>query len=178
MKQIAMYDWAGNSVETWTASAHSLFAAAGVLRRARDIASAVPLNIDDPVPDDALTHPAEIMLRGYAVECLLKGLWVKRGNRLALSGILQKILGVGSHNLVQLADKLACKCTPAERDVLKRLSLFMTSAGRYPIPTDWTQTKIQRTLGGGKGPPAYWQSPSDDDACASIVARVEAELNK
>ncbi len=42
LKHIAQYDWAGNSVETWTGSADTLFAAASVLRRTREAARVAP----------------------------------------------------------------------------------------------------------------------------------------
>jgi hypothetical protein len=132
----------------------------------------------DPVPDGERAGPSEIMLRGFALECLLKALWIKRGNVLASQGELQKIPGVGSHELLQLTQELAFKCKPNERDLLKRLSVFMTSVGRYPIATDWSKTKIQKTFGGGKGPPTYWTSPHDDNAYNAILARIEAELAK
>lgn len=169
-----MYDQAGNSPEAWASSADSLLAAATLLRAAR----ANPLNVGDPVPDGERARPSEIMLRGFALECLFKALWVKRGNRLASKGELQKIPGVGNHELLQLAQKLDFKCAPTEKDLLKRLSLVTTSVGRYPIATHWSKTKIQKTFGGGKGPPTYWESPRDDNAYKSIVTRLEAELGK
>jgi hypothetical protein len=176
--EIARYDWAGNSVDTWTGSADSLLAAASVLRRAREAVNVEAVDVGDPIPDDALTHPVEIMLRGFAVECLLKALWVSRGNHLAQSGILQKISGVGSHNLVQLAHKLGLDCTDAEKDLLKRLAVFMTGIGRYPISAHWVQTQIQNVYGGGEASPTYWQTPSDYDTFVSIVSRINIELNK
>src|SRR5262249_1101662 len=108
--------------------------------------------------------------------CLFKALWVKRGNVLALQGKLQRISGVGNHELLQLADTLGFKCKPNERDLLKRLSLFMTSVGRYPIATDWSKTKPQKAFSGGTGPPTGWTSPSDDDAYNAVLTRIKAEL--
>ncbi len=118
------------------------------------------------------------MLRGFAVECLLKAVFVKRGNRLAVSGVLQRMAGVVSHDLVQPAHKLGLNFTDPEKDVLKRLSLFMTSIGRYPISANWTRTQIQRAYGGGKGSPTYWLSPSDYDTCTSIIVRIKGELSR
>ncbi len=177
-KQIGMYDWAGNSVAAWVGSADSLLAAARVLRADRDASGVAPLSVGDAVPDTGHTQPSELMLKGYALECLLKALWVKRGNKLALNGILQRVKGAAAHDLVQLSQKVGLAISPAEQDVLKRLSLFTTSVGRYPIPTHWTQTKIQKAFGGGSGPPTCWQTPSDDKVYDSIVKRMEAEIDQ
>src|SRR5439155_2222868 len=111
--------------------------------------------------DGEKAFPLEIMLRGFALECLFKALWVKRGNVLASQGKLQKIPDVGNHELLQLADKLELECEPKERDLLKCLVLFTTSVGRYPIATAWSKTRIQEAFGGGKAPPTYWMSPGD-----------------
>jgi hypothetical protein len=71
------------------------------------------------------------MLMGYAIECGLKGIWVRRGHKFVLNG---KYQGVGNdHNLIALAQKVGFQTTPLEADVLKRLSKFSRFAGRYPI---------------------------------------------
>lgn len=174
-KQVATNDQTGNSSEAWASSADWLLAAVRILRAARDAALDNPVNAGAPLRDGETVGPSEKMLRGFALECLFKALWVKRGNLLASNGRLQKIPNVGNHNLLQLAQKLNFKCEPIEQDLLKRLSIFMRSVGRYPIPTDWHETMIQKTFDGGEGPPTYWQSPRDDDAYNSIVMRLKAE---
>jgi hypothetical protein len=117
------------------------------------------------------------MLRGFALECLFKAVWVKRGNQLASGGRLQPIKGAAPHDLLQLADKLQFQCATNERDVLKRLSLFIASVGRYPIATDWGQTKIQKSFDGGCGPPTYWVSPRDYETYGALVTRLNGELD-
>lgn len=111
-KQIAMYDQVGNKSAAWEASADSLLAAASLLQMARNIAGTVPIHVGDPISDGEKSQPAELMLRGLALECLFKAVWVKRGNLLALGGKLQRMRGAASHNLLQLADKLQFQCAP------------------------------------------------------------------
>jgi hypothetical protein len=171
-----MYDKVGNLPEAWEGSADSLLSAARLLRAARDAARQSTIKVGDAVSDGERAFPSEIMLRGFALECLFKALWVKRGHVLALQGKLRRTPGAGNHELLQLADTLEFKCEPNERDLLKRLSLFTTSVGRYPIATDWSKTKIQKAFSGGTGPPTYWMSPSDDDAYSAVLTRIEAEL--
>lgn len=177
-EQIAMYDTAGNMPLAWVGSAESLLAAASVLRAARDAACTVPLKVGDPVPAVWMSHPCELMLRGFAFECFFKALWVKSGRKLALRGKFQRIPGAGQHDLQQLAQKVDFACTPHETDVLKRLSLFTTSIGRYPIASHWEKTRIQATHGGGHSSPTYWSFPADDQACEAMVHRLNAQLNK
>lgn len=175
-KQIAMYDKAGNDWNAWASSANYLLASARVLRAARDAADLAATKPGDPLPDGEKVGACEFMLKGFALECLFKGLWVKRGNVLARDGKLQRIRGAADHDLLQLSQKLAVRFSSVERDVLKRLSVFMTSVGRYPIPSHWSKNKLQKLFDGGKGSLTYWVCSRDDDAFASMVAHLETEL--
>jgi len=46
------------------------------------------------------------MLFGYAIECALKGLWVKRKNKLVVNGRCLRVPGAGDHELLQLSQKV------------------------------------------------------------------------
>jgi len=177
-RQIAMYDQVGNLPAAWEMSADSLLAAASLLRAARENSGTAPPQVGDPVSEGEKSQPSELMIRGFALECFFKALWVKKGNQLASGGKLQPIKGAAPHDLLQLADTVAFQCGPNERDVLKRLSLFTTSVGRYPIATEWGRTRIQKSFDGGSGPPTYWASPRDYTTYDALVARLVAELDK
>ena len=177
--QIANYDTVGNMHGAWGSHASCLLEAAKILKTAFDAAYLIA---DKAGPGEALpaalyVHPTEIMLRGFALECFFKALWLKRGNKLAKDGKFLGISGVGSHELVQLADRLEFKCTGKERDMLGRLSIFVLSIGRYPIPTEWSRNRIRRLHDGGFGPPTYWGSPADDAAFDRLVRKIETELD-
>jgi hypothetical protein len=73
------------------------------------------------------------MLMGYAIECALKGFWVSKGNVIASNGRYVRIPNTGDHNLLQISQAVGFEPTAKEADVLKRLSIFATFAGRYPI---------------------------------------------
>jgi len=73
------------------------------------------------------------MLKGMAVECLLKAMWVKRGNVLVADGRYCRVPGARDHDLPQLAAAVNFNVNSTEVAVLCRLSLFI-AAGRYPIP--------------------------------------------
>jgi hypothetical protein len=167
--QLEQYQRAGNDHNAWASSAGDLLAASRLLRKLRGAFDVESVGIGDAIPDEGRVHPTELMLRGFAVECLLKAVWVRRGGTVCVDGKYVGVKGANDHDLVQLCDANGLSFTEPERNVLKRLSLFTTSVGRYPVPKRWSDTRIQRTPGGGKGSPTYWSTPSDDEAYASIV---------
>ena len=73
-RRIKQHTWAGNSPDAWRSCAGNLFAAASVLREHREITNAW------------IVHPPELMLVGMAIECLLKAVWVNRGNAFTQDG--------------------------------------------------------------------------------------------
>ena len=79
--QVEMYDRTGNMPLAWFVSAEQLLAAARILRKKRDSYDPSGGTVGKPVPDEGKILFAELMLRGFALECLLKGLWVKAGRR-------------------------------------------------------------------------------------------------
>lgn len=80
-----------------------------------------------------MTLCVHAMLIGYAIECALKGLWVKKGHMLVDRGRYRGVQGARDHDLVQLAAVAGFILTDRESDVLRRLSRFVQFAGRYPI---------------------------------------------
>ena len=73
------------------------------------------------------------MLIGYAIECALKGLWIKKGNTIVRRGRYVRVPGARDHDLVQLARQVGFSASNLEADVLGGMSKFATFAGRYPI---------------------------------------------
>lgn len=171
-EQIRHYDRAGNQPVTWWLAADSLLAAAGFLKVERDRFDLNCLVVGEPIPAEGKILFPELMLRGFAVECLLKGSYLKAGNTLASGGKYLGIKGVRDHDLPQLASAVGFTIDATEEDVLKRLSLIMTGSGRYPITKSWFARRIQPLFGGGMGMPSYWGWPTDDDTLSTVVARL------
>jgi len=73
------------------------------------------------------------MLVGYALECALKALWVKKSNKLVEGSRYKRIQTVGDHDIVGLAAAVGYAPTSKEKNVLARLSKFAVFAGRYPV---------------------------------------------
>jgi hypothetical protein len=106
----------------------------------------------------------QAMLLGLALECLLKGLWIKKHqawldkNRdfsLTRNGKYVGIPGAGDHDLKQLADAAKLDTSRTEAAVLERLTGFVMFAGRYPIAKMPKLMKPRRTGGAEAASPKY-----------------------
>ncbi len=176
--QIENYDTLGNMPEIWESSADDLLAAEGFLRKARIAyytTTQQRIDVGQEIPPEGKILNVEIMLKGFAVECLLKALWIKKGNALAHNGKLLKIPGVGDHKLIQLAKKLGFKIDEKQMSLLRRLEIYVISIGRYPMGTTWETTKITKANG---APPTFWSMPSDDVLFDGFIRLVQGEIDK
>jgi hypothetical protein len=163
---------AGNLFGTWQSVAGDLLAAAQVLRERRDSWNIASLTNTDPIPP--IIMPVELMLIGMAIECLLKAVWIKRGNDIVKNGTYVGVPGAADHDLLQLASAIKCSLDDREKHVLLRLSHFIQYGGRYPIPKRSDHLRLKRSPCGGKGAATTWKTPSDYRLVDVIVARLEA----
>lgn len=172
-RRVEQHTWAGNEPETWRACADNLLAAAAVLRERREAIDSSSL----PVPNAWRLHPPELMLAGMAMECLLKAVWVKRGNKLAEDGRYVRVPGERSHDLLQLARVLHLTLSDLDKDVLRRLSHFMKYGGRHPVPKDAEELQLITTPRGGRAISTHWSTPGDQVLFNALVSRLENLLN-
>jgi hypothetical protein len=126
----------------------------------------------------ALIHPAELMLDGMAIECLLKAAWVKQGHKLAKDGKYLGVPGAGDHDLVQLAGALKLKLSALEKDTLGRLSHFIEYGGRYPVPKDADKLQLTRAPTGGRAAATTWCTQNDYVQLEAIVRRLDQLLDE
>jgi hypothetical protein len=129
-KQI--FDQRGNSCTNWIITARELLAAATVLCRQREKAEPEVAGVSK-APMESLTFWVELMLCGFAIECLLKALWVKKGNQIAKDGEYIKVMKTENHDLVALCQKIGFPLNPKEKVILVKLSELARATGRYPI---------------------------------------------
>jgi hypothetical protein len=119
------------------------------------------------MPDEGMLHAPEMMLRGFAVECLLKGLWVRQGNKLAENGKYVRVPNIkNEHDLVGLAVEVGFTMTAEQRDLLEHLSVYTITVGRYPIPVRTTNSRL-----------VWWTTPKDNETLDGIVADLLCRLN-
>ena len=174
--QKEQYEKGGNFPMAWEMSADELLAAADVLKQKRTTVG--PVSVGSPIPLHALSLSIELMLRGYAIECLLKGLWVSLGNEITEDGKLKKIPNVNMHDLVKISEIVNLSLSDKEKTILARLKIYTTSMGRYPIPTNWQHTKIQRWPDGSESFPGIWTSPTDYEILENFIERIKKEIRK
>ncbi len=115
-----IFDWLASTPDTWFGSADTLLkSAAHVWRRRNEIPHSVWV---------------ALMLRGYAVENLLKGLWVQRSGEVATSGKIEWNGSFRNHDLVGMAREIDLACGQSYENVLATLANAILFLGRYPIP--------------------------------------------
>ena len=155
---------AGNSIEAWAGYAKVHHFAANALREARNSAvDCITTDEDDIFIDHLETIPIEILLRGFALECLFYAIWLKRGNKLVNDGKFKGPDGVGDHQLYQFAGVCGLNCN---MDMLKRWTRMIVWWSRYPIPKKPTKGSNKDT----------YTHPGDDDDYMSLVTNLTREL--
>lgn len=101
-------------------------------------ADALPLRLRGPYA----------MLAGMTIENMLKGLIVQRTPRSARQDLFPKKgkRPLETHNLRLLINRAAVPVGSLDVDLLKRLTTFVTWAGRYPVPLHEAAAKESRIL--------------------------------
>lgn len=181
-KQKKQFDKFGNTPLAWQLCAEDLLIASQLISEDYSDANLKKFAKGDVDLLKARMFFLNKMLRGMALECIFKALWLKGDGCLAKDGKYLKIPDTEEHNLVSYTDKVSEKIelniirNRKMRNMLKRLSLFIFSA-RYPILKNWDLTRIELQPNGGKSIPTYWNSPSDDRLFESCLSELKNILN-
>ena len=129
------FDTVGNNIDLWYWKSLALLSSAEAVENSCGQIPSDPKN-EEEVYRWMELHGITRMLRGMAIECMFKALWLKHGGRLADKGKYKSIPGTKDHDLCSLEDKMAEKVhtglNTEERRLLARLSFFIVY-GRYPI---------------------------------------------
>ena len=125
----------GNDIEQWLLRAESLHSA-GQLLYERIGEPPTPGADVEKVWTWFGVHDIGRMLRGMALECLLKAIWLARGEMLVKAGRFIGITGAKGHDLYAMYTAACLNHRVAlneeEKKLLTRLSFAIVSA-RYPI---------------------------------------------
>ena len=128
------YHVSGENPVAWQVSAKDLL----------DAAMAVKAEVQS-IGTGGMMHSlarVEAMLLGMALECLLKGMYIRRhrvwedptkAHALVKDDIYVGVKDAGDHELLQLAAAAGVTVSQSERSILTRLTDFIKYAGRYPI---------------------------------------------
>jgi hypothetical protein len=166
------YEAVGNLFFTWQMTAKSLLHASQMLRDRAAKAGATP---QPPPTEDNFLTPIELMLRGMAVENLLKAIWVHKGNKLVKGGKFAPI-PAPNHDLVKIAATVGIVLNVQEEDLLMRLSHFIEYPGRYPMPMNQSKLELQPSPSGGKSQATHWTAGPDDKLFDGFIARLTSKL--
>ncbi len=179
-----IFDKVGNDWHFWLSKTDALLSASELL----NINCGNPPKLTDEPRDrdykkawDYIKiHMVVRMLRGMAVECLLKAIWLKKGGTLAHKGNYRTIPGTKDHDLYLLATKVsestALGLTVEEMKILSRLSYAITS-GRYPIQKSVTGRKPSTPKMDGRIRWHKWEIPKDDEMFESIVGKLMSSFD-
>ncbi len=143
--QIAEFDEIGNDYFSWQDTALELLHAADVLKE-RTIQTKYPEGIEPREPHHLPRYIGswtELMLYSFAIECLLKGLWVRKGNKLAQNGRYLGLIRPENHDLVAMLKKVGVPCQQHHEETLHRLSVLTNAVARYPISKYWKNTRFK-----------------------------------
>ena len=157
---IEIHTRVGNDQQNWTANAETLFEGSKVLKRERERSFQ-----SGQASIYSFSVWIEIMLTAFGMECLIKAIWIKQGNRLARDGKYIPIIKDERHQLVKLCEAVGFALNQREADVLERMCDIATSIGRYPIP---------RRAGQSEGV-CSWSS-EDDDIIENLVVKLRTQL--
>jgi hypothetical protein len=165
------FDWAANRPGAWRTTAANLTTAADLLARdcRLDLGQALAeRDVDGAVRTFQRLGPL-LLLRGCAVECLLKAHFVRTGGVLARGGRYVRPRGAKDHDLVSLATIAHVDVSEAEQRVLSKLSDWIVR-GRYPLLLD----ARQQFWGRLDRPPAW--SEELEAAYKQLAGRLDATL--
>jgi hypothetical protein len=134
-----LYDTVGNDPRAWFMKAIALFES-GDLASREFSGRFASFNREDEFERDFLFNLLNIvrMLKGMAMECMLKAAWISSGEILAKDGRMERSLKTNAHDLYAMAEIVCAKVSiPISEDegmVLARLALGIET-GHYPTTT-------------------------------------------
>ncbi len=128
--------------------------------------------------------PVYMMLAGYALECLLKGIYLNFGSLIESEGKLKSWWKSNGHNLNAIADKInndanreVVRLNEKEQFLLDRLNVYILWAGRYPIPTEY-KAKMPVKFQNGSAAPLYMVTNKDKERIDEVFERLISVKNK
>lgn len=113
-----------------------------------------------------------MMLGGFAIENMLKAIYVSRYSAFDSSGNLTIV----KHDLLTLADALEISLTKDERMLLERLTQFITWAGRYPVPLYIDDMRPRTLSSDGLAPRTCVWIDCDFEQVRTLVAKLRTQL--
>jgi hypothetical protein len=169
MKDEDAYDQIGNMPILWFESAMDLLKGSAEIRQQVKIETAAT-----GFPFSRSFWP-QIMLRAFAIECLLKAHFLRTGKgKLCSGGKYRGVVKNERHDLSLLARGAGFEISADEEHMLDRLSAVAVSAGRYPIFKNATAPNKFRN---GERLRIEWGEPKDEIVFAPLRDRLIAPFD-
>ncbi len=172
-----LFERTGNDPSAWVCRSEALLTSAGVLGAQYPD---VPRDDPDAFWEFFKLHTVGMMLKGMAIECLLKAVWTACVSSLVAEGKFQSIPGTKDHDLLSLVtaieEHVDIGLSKEEVELLPVLSSAITS-GRYPV---------RKNLNARPTKPEWvekmrwckWEIPADDTRLFSIVSKLLRHISK
>lgn len=161
MYEKEQFDYIGNTPDFWFESAMDLVMASGEIGRAsHETAKKMGFH-------HTRSFFPRLMLRAFALECLIKAHYLLAGNKLCSQGEYKGVVQKEGHDLRRLACHTDIKLSADEADMLERLSAVVVGIGRYPIFKKFNATR-----------PAGWSEPQDEIVFHAFLARLVQPLDQ
>lgn len=170
------YHKVGNSHIAWKLSAQDLLISSEFLFQ--QYKTIDPSNVSDHIKPEGRVLEVLKMLRGMALECLFKAIYLKNGGRLVKDGKYRKIPDTNDHDLVLIAENVlepaGFAITENQNEILKKLSSSIVG-GRYPIHRIWEPKKMNIHSNTGLFQ-NMWSIPDDEDIFEDFVCLLQKLL--
>jgi hypothetical protein len=169
-----LHEAKGNNFRAWFATVEELTAAS------RAVYDLTPARLPDGTELMLGRNAVAAMLYGLAIECALKGLWVRGGRSLIKDGKFLAGPGAKDHKLhllaAAVADVVELDLSADELNVLERLSKFVIFAGRYPVSLKPEGMAPVKSLDGELQHPVFF-STADFGVTMRLLNRFTTALN-
>lgn len=183
-KNIESFNRTANNPVLWKSRGLDLHTSSTVLREVAIKGMNAPdwsnLKLEDPGVAECLKYARVIfqaaMLQGFAIECLLKGSHVAKGNVVAEDGEYKiESIRRENHDLVEVAKGVGFPLSVDEEAALAKLSLFARSLGRYPIMKKWQDQRLTKNEHGIEAGLSW--NESERELAEAVLARLTAEID-
>ena len=168
MKEEDQFDVIGNAPVLWFNSAMDLLmASAEIARSSRETAK----KFDMPF---TRSFWPRLMLRAFAIECLIKAHFLCAKKKLCSGGKYVGIVANERHDLQKLARHAGITLSGDEAHMLDRLSAVSVGTGRYPI---FKSFDAPRKTGSSERLRIEWAQPKDEVGFRTFLSRLVQPLD-
>jgi len=175
--QVQTFDDIGNSFDAWESKADELLYCSEGLQDLANMRASKVYEIMEQLSHIVKVSWVMKMLIGFAIECLIKAVWLKDGNKLCSEGKFIGIEGIKNHKIHEMISKIGLTISQDERTVLKILGAVATSGGRYPVFTKYDS--LEKDFGlGNMNFSQEWNSQTLEPAFFTLIKKLKSRLKK